>query len=185
MCAVYTATCVIAYATRGEQVHQFLPDSLERGPAKTAVGVLLFFHICISYIITGQPLYSKVHQRTFPQSFGLDSTETRMHWLMITVFFLVFAFLIANVVPFFSAFQNVLGSLCGGPSMFGWPALFFIMAHRNLHRTIPMVDRVMCAFFLCCLLPLCTSLGFISAMRDLLHDWDTYGKPFQCYLAGY
>ena len=45
--------------------------------------------------------------------------------------------------------------------------------------------QVMCVLFLGALLPLCTLLGFASAVQDLVEDWDTYGRPFQCHLVGY
>ena len=53
---------------------------------------------------------------------------------------LAFAFLVANAIPFFDDFQNLLGSLTGAPILFGWPAFFYVRRRdRNLplDRTLP------------------------------------------------
>jgi hypothetical protein len=40
----------------GSGVKGFLPFSLPNGPTKTIIGVLLCFHIIVSYMLCGQPL---------------------------------------------------------------------------------------------------------------------------------
>ena len=97
----------------------------------------------------------------------------------------MFAFLVANAIPFFSDFQNLIGSLLGAPIVFGWPPLFYLMSTRQHGGELRVWDRVLCYVFLLFLLPLCMGLGFISAVQSLRKSWSTYGKPFDCHLVGY
>ena len=39
---------------------------------------------------------------------------------------LAFGFVVANAIPFFEDFQNLLGSLTGAPILFGWHAFFYL-----------------------------------------------------------
>jgi hypothetical protein len=88
-------------------------------------------------------------------------------------------------IPFFSDFQNIIGSACGAPIVFGWPALFYLMAMKQHNRAVPALDAFLCRLFLFFALPLCFGVGLLSALRVLAESWDEYGSPFDCHLIGY
>merc|ERR1719473_822337 len=119
--------------------------------------------------------------------------------LLLTLGLLGFAFLVANAVPFFSDFQNIIGSALGAPILFGWPPLLYLAAERkngdpgsmlysrgdpNLER-VPLATKLICWLSLYVMLPMCFVLGLVSAIQTLIVDWETFGKPFDCVLAGY
>lgn len=69
---------------------------------------------------------------------------------------LAFSFLITNTIPFFSAFQNLVGALFAAPTMFGWPALFYLYGMRKHGVATPVFARIICCFFLFIVTPFCT-----------------------------
>jgi len=187
MGVIYTITTCIAYYYNGHAVAGFLPFSLPNGGVKTFVGVLLCFHIIVSYLLTAQPLTFKIHEALSPYSkFDYAQGGTgQMVWLGLTACLLVFAFMVANAIPFFSDFQNIIGSGLGAPIVFGWPAYFYLKACAlNGVEPEPAYKKA-CYVFLFVLLPSCTIFGLISALSSLASDWQTFGKPFECHLVGY
>jgi vesicular inhibitory amino acid transporter len=267
MGAVYALTCAVAYVFVGADVKGFLPFSLpDSSPAvKVAVGLLLCFHILVSYLLTAQPLTEYLREQVWillcgdggrslkhrmgarsalkkgamilpdreqeddevveadlegggisacvdgssssggsSGSSGGSSTSgsgvgTALGHLLLTVGLLGFAFLVANAVPFFSDFQNIIGSALGAPILFGWPPLLYLAAERkngdpgsmlysrgdpNLER-VPLATKLICWLSLYVMLPMCFVLGLVSAIQMLIVDWETFGKPFDCVLAGY
>merc|ERR1712216_675273 len=117
---------------------------------------------------------------------------TALGHLLLTVGLLGFAFLVANAVPFFSDFQNIIGSALGAPILFGWPPLLYLAAERkngdpgsmlysrgdpNLER-VPLATKLICWLSLYVMLPMCFVLGLVSAIQTLIVDWETFGKPF-------
>ena len=183
MGSVYAATCIISVWLMGRNVPEFLPDAIDSSHAmvRHVVGWLLSYHVLVSYILTNQPLASKFHAIVSPDTF-LDyvSWRGRLYWMLITSALLIFSFLLANAIPFFSTFQALIGSLLGAPLMFGWPAFFYLSACAQQGTFVPYIDCGLCFLFLIVFLPLCTVAGCLSAIQNLISDWANNGLPFQC-----
>ncbi len=183
---VYTASVAVGYGVCGSSVARFLPDSLPAGPAKTALSALLTFHVGVAYLITGQPLHRNYHRSLFPATADESGPLAATHWLLLTLGQLAFGFFVANAIPFFADFQNLLGTLTGAPIVFGWPALFYLRGHQLLddpkeRESLSCTDGILCALFLLVFLPLFTVLGTLNACRDIMHDWNELGRPFACH----
>ena len=131
MVIVYAATVIIAYGFEGNAVEGFLPDSLSVGKAKTAVGVLVVFHVMVAYVIAIQPFHMWLHSTFFPKTFNSSSCQGRTHWFCITVCYIIFAWVIVNLIPFFGDLQALIGSTLGAPIVFGWPSLFYLLVVRE------------------------------------------------------
>ena len=181
MMACYTLVCAIAYGTHGESVPSFLPDALGDGWVRTCVGVLLAFHTAVSYLLTGQPLHRNVHLLLFPATANGSGRGAARHWALITLAFLVASFFIANAVPFFSDFQDLLGNLIGASTVFGWPALFFVRGMRLRGRHMALGDSITCGIFLLVCVPAFTLLGTVNSVFHIIDDWQhSSAQPFQC-----
>jgi len=183
---VYFITTVIGYYVCGSTVATFLPFSLEDGALKTTLGLILAFHIAAAYLIQNQPLCNRIHRKFFPSTVQDDSlTGGRAHWLLITISIMVASYLLANLIPFFADFTNIVGSMIGGPIMFFFPALFYLKGCQNHGIKITLFDKVCCLFLLVFLSPTTFFLGTYAAFHELVDDWSTFGLPFSCYLVGY
>lgn len=185
MALLYSTTSAVAYHYKGTSVSSFLPGSLKPGPARTITALLLTYHVIIAYLLTAQPLVEQLHRRFWAKT-AVDFTwRGQRHWAMIHAVLLAFAYIVANIIPFFADFQNIIGSALGAPIAFGWPAAFYLLGMRKAKRAIPLRDKIGCLFFLGVLLPFCTITGVTAAVRALISDWRTIGKPFDCHLKGF
>ena len=78
----------------------------------------------------------------------------------------------------FSAIQGLIGSLCGSPILFGFPAAFYILACRLNKKKISTFDKVTCALFLCVLCPLFFLCGTIDSIMQIGDAVKDAGTPF-------
>ena len=72
---VYALTVVLAYGAHGRQVAGFLPASLPPGLGRRVAGLLLCYHIGVSYLLCFQPLGEKIHNMAFPDTAALPNTR--------------------------------------------------------------------------------------------------------------
>jgi len=186
MGGIYLITCLIVTIFSHKYLHtvpDFLPNAIPVTDtiSRTVVGLLLSYHVTISYILNNQPLSNALHAMTSPETLlDYDTWKGRIIWCSITTTLLIFSILVANTIPFFSTFQSLVGSLMGAPLMFGWPAYFYWKSSWNQDGYMKRMDVFLCLLFLFVFLPLCTVLGTVSAIQALLNDWSTSGLPFQC-----
>ena len=185
MMIVYLLTCIIAYGYKGNDIDGFLPASLANNFIKTIVGILLCFHIIVSYLLVSQVLCSKLHEKIYPHSYHRNNYKTKKHWFIITISVLIFSYFIANLVPFFSDFQGFIGAALGAPIMFAWPSYFYIKSSKLHGFQLNLKEKIITYLFLYILFPTCTIFGIIIASKNIINDWNTYGKPFDCILAGF
>jgi len=174
MITVYTATSALGYAALGRDVAGFLPDSMEAGAAKSAVGCLLTLHTAVAYMVVAQPLHRALHGFLFPLTVEQASSaepKAAAHWLLISASQLAISFVLAAAVPFFDDLQSLLGALTCAPIVYGFPALFFVRAKALHGLPVPMADGFLCALFLGVLTPLFMVVGTFVAVRSIIADW--------------
>lgn len=170
------------------QVPEFLPNAIPSTSTtlRLVVGLLLSYHVTISYILNNQPLSNALHAMISPETLlDYDTYKGRFIWMCITSTLLVFSIGVANSIPFFSTFQSLVGSLMGAPLMFGWPAYFYWKASWRQDGAMKRLDVGLCLIFLFVFLPMCTICGTVSAVQQLLDDWSTSGIPFQCHTTNW
>jgi len=187
MMLVYALTALTAYGLQGRAVSGFLPASMPDGGLKQFVGVCLVFHVTIAYVVTQQPFVRFFHAWLFPATVDEESHRARLHWTCIYGSYLIFAYLVANAIPFFAVVQELIGALLGAPIVFGWPAAFFVAACRSqvdswraLPEKMGWGHAALCALFLLVAFPLFTILGTIGAVEDAVDAIKASGAPFTC-----
>eukprot|EP00980_Cylindrotheca_fusiformis_P006250 scaffold1336_cov158-Cylindrotheca_fusiformis.AAC.12 len=187
MCAVYGLTVVVAYGIKGADTPEFLPDSVPSGLAQRFAGALVALHITVSYVIACQPLHDWLHQNIFPSTYHEESTLGSIHWFLITGGYLVFGFIVGNLIPFFADVQALIGSLFGAPTIFGWPAIFYLVLCRRKTSSWKEAVTFMgyghaatCVVFLFVCTPLFCVLGTTGAIQSIVEDTKMALRPFQC-----
>ena len=146
--------------------------------------------VTVSYVIACQPLHMWLHATIFPKTFNEDSLVGQIHWFIITFAYIVFGFIVGNLIPFFADVQALIGSLFGAPTIFGWPPLFFIMMCRSKNpesswketfQQMGIIHTVLCLLFLFVCTPLFCILGTTGAIQSIIEDSKSAMiKPFQC-----
>jgi amino acid permease len=189
MACVYALIVIVAYGIEGENVADFLPASMNPGTAKTVVGVLIVFHIIVAYVIAIQPFHFWLHKVIFPKTFNSPSKQGQIHWLLITVGYVLFAWIVANIIPFFGALQALIGSLLGAPIVFGWPSLYYLLANKNKNgnstwaetlRSVGLINSSISLVFLFIFTPLFCILGTWGGINSIIEDFSSSGSPFHC-----
>jgi len=189
MAVVYMYVVVTAYGMKGSAVPGFLPDILPEGPARITADVLLLIHITIAYVVVAQPVHAWIHSKVAPKTLYKNTTKGKIHWFLICLGFVSFAWLIANLVPFFDEVQSLIGSLFGAPIMFGWPALFYTLSCRrktedgtwkSTLKVMGWKHSTMCALFLFAFLPLFLILGTAGSLMSIIDSIQNAGAPFSC-----
>jgi len=187
MSIVYALTVTIAYGVKGSDTPAFLPDSMQNGLAKRTAGALVILHIAVSYVICCQPLHDWLHSKIFPQTHHKESRLGTIHWFLITTGYLVFGFVVGNLIPFFADVQSLIGSLFGAPIVFGWPAAFFGVIYRrrtsSWQEAISLMgygNAIICGIFLFICTPLFCVLGTTGAIKAIIKDMKEAMSPFQC-----
>lgn len=180
---LYTAATALGYYYRGARVAGFLPDDLEDNVSKTCVGLLLYFHVAVTYLVNNQPLSKKLYELRWG-SLEQKGRVVSLRWFGITSLLLVWSYVLANAIPWFSAFQALLGSLLGAPIMFGFPVAFYVLDARQAAslRHIPTRAALYTTGGL--VLPLTLCVGTVAAFVGLWDAWGD-GAAFSCVPEGY
>ena len=85
-----------------------------------------------------QAVHSYTNSKGFPsKTYRMESTEGRTYsfWLLITISFVLFALLIANIILVSSDVNGPVGSLVGSPIVFGFLSLYYLLATKAKDTT--------------------------------------------------
>lgn len=181
---VYALTSIVGYGAMGDGVAPFLPSSMPPGVLRRATGLLLAFHVGVGCMIIAQPLHRALHLACFPRSAG-GGDGAAAHWALLSCCSLLLAIVVANAVPFFADFQNLIGSLLGAPILFGGPAALYLRACTLHRRPVPPVEAAVCYAYVLLLTPLFSLLGTANAVLDIVAHWEQMAEPFACKLEGF
>merc|ERR1711920_1199759 len=139
MIVVYLGVGLVSHHCLGTDTPAYLIDVLPHGGwVKRVSSVLMSYHVMVSYVINHQVLARKLHHYYATHVIRIPSSvdyvkgwsgrkvwRSQMQWTSISIICGIFAWLIANVVPFFSALVALVGSVCHGPLFYFWPAVLF------------------------------------------------------------
>ena len=182
---LYACALAVGYYYRGAAVPSFLPDALDDSPLKTLVGVLLYFHIVVTYLVNNQPLTKKVCDALWPRKGDEAAEVSARQWAGVTGAFLAWSYLIANLIPWFSDFQNVMGSMLGAPVMFGFPVAFYVLDPKQSSWKGSKATQAALLLVGGVVLPLTWVIGTVAAFVGLASDWSSSGGVFACQPSGY
>mmetsp|Transcript_6195 Transcript_6195/g.11006 ORF Transcript_6195/g.11006 Transcript_6195/m.11006 type:complete len:479 (-) Transcript_6195:63-1499(-) len=185
--AVYLIVSVSCTYVYGTHVEGNILFALPNGPAKRFAAFLLFFHVCISYVLAQQVIGRAIHVRiTHHEVIDSGSKLERQQWFCISASLLLLSFFIANGIPFFSSLMGLVGAISTAPLTFGFPAYMTWSAwngKRKLRRQDLKLSKlelpllllfiVFAAFF--------AIAGSITSVLEMVEKWNTLGYPFECH----
>jgi len=179
--SVYLLVALSCNAVYGQRIKGNILFSLPDGPLKSTASFLLFFHVCISFVLAQQVVGRAIHVRWRPQNVDTGTNEERQDWFAISSFQILAAFLIANGIPFFSHLMGLVAAISTAPLTFGAPAVMVYIASRNLRKKgLHSFEKPMLPFFVFMTIVLVV-LGFVSNVHELISKWSNQGHPFACH----
>ena len=144
-------------------------------PTLKVVNALVFLHVLVAYAVEGNFL-----ARGILNAFGRDDAavantpKARMTWALTTAGVVLGAYLITNLVPFFSDVMSFISGLCGVVLNFTFPLLFVL-------KLCPPSSPLIRIFFklLIVVSALVAVAGTTAATIDIVHKIDLK-PPFVC-----
>ncbi len=175
MAISYSITAFVGYYYKGNDVPAFLPSALKDGPGKTAINLLVAYHVLVAYIMNSIPLTAMLKRR-YMQG---DKTPWYKHFALSWML-LLGAWLLTNLIPFFSDLVSIIGALCGSPIMLGLPPLFFYYSVKQRGQQMSWADYLICGFLFWFVFPFTLTSGLAAAFKSLIKNWEENGPPFTC-----
>ena len=97
---------------------------------------IVVFHIVVAYVITVQPLNFWLHATIFPKTYNKPGRKGQIHWLLLTISYIIFAFIVGNLIPFFSDLQSLIGYETRRYSVFNFLYMFLFPLFMPVTYTI-------------------------------------------------
>mmetsp|Transcript_11219 Transcript_11219/g.18330 ORF Transcript_11219/g.18330 Transcript_11219/m.18330 type:complete len:411 (-) Transcript_11219:152-1384(-) len=181
MIPCYTITAGVGYYLLGDSVPGFLPAALPNNGAKTFINLLLCFHVLVAYLVHNQPLCQEL-EKMLNQGRGGGAASNLQHFLVSSAL-LFSAWLVANLVPFFSELVGILGAAFGSPILLFYPPFFFLKGMAAKGYPVPIYHEIILKTCLYVLFPLTFLVGIVASFNELANRWAEEGSPFDCNLG--
>jgi len=171
----------------GPDPPSFLFDAIPEGWGRRMAGLLLWFHVAVSYAINSQALCASIdHNMTASTTSNGTRAKLRNHpavrWFGITLMVSVSSYLVSNSVPFFKDLVALIGALTSVPLSLTLPAILYRRA-RSIALFLP--DFCRCrgngSYLLLWYSFAFLAVGLIGALTEIDEDWLSQGKPFACH----
>jgi len=180
--AFYLLSSLSLYFRYGDTSYQYVIFNMGDGAMKTVAAVCMFLHVLVSFCLNQQLLTRALHARIWPYSVNLKDCKSGTQWFVISISGVLLSWVVANAIPFFSDLEALISSLCVGPTTFGFPALFYLLACRQLGKQIPLWERLVC-YLMCFIAIFFVTVGTAVQIYTIYKNTGTYGMPFTCILG--
>merc|ERR1719159_757101 len=104
----------------------------------------MVLHVFVSFCLNSQLLTRAIQVRLFPSNVSANNKKEALQWLGISTCTVLSAWLVSNAIPFFSDMEALISSICVGPTTFGFPALFYLLACRQQGKRVPIHELLAC-----------------------------------------
>uniref|UniRef100_A0A7S2Q0P0 Amino acid transporter transmembrane domain-containing protein n=1 Tax=Zooxanthella nutricula TaxID=1333877 RepID=A0A7S2Q0P0_9DINO len=178
------------YLFMGSLSAGMLNENLPFGAPFQVAAACLVVHMLISYLIKGVVFSTAILRRAAPDFASPDDRRKRSlaAWNGVVISCLLAAWLLANLVPFFGDFVDLLGASFTPLSCWVVPILMFLRCvhdQRGSERRpkVHFLEWVLIALELVLAFVLMV-MGTYSSVRKIAEHWHQYGAPFACHCEG-
>ena len=182
----YIIVCCVTYGFLGRDAPGYLLDALDYDWKRSFASCMMFLHMQISYTLNMQVLARAVHRWWDPSAASTLSgsfahvAKSRWQWFTITGIITFNAWLVSNLIPFFDDFVELVGALLSSPLAFIGPCILFLKLAQKTRLDVDPTERVIILAIVTFGLSL-VIFGTIDALRNVVDNSETYGKPFDCF----
>lgn len=174
------------YYYMGDQVSGKINENLPFGGLFRVAAACLVIHMLISYLIKSVVFCQFMHGKVDSENSRSESRRGWLGWNAVVGAVLFSAWLLANLVPFFGDFVDLLGASVTPVSCFTVPVVLYVKWYMNGGKekgSISKAEWVLLGLELAFSLILAV-FGTIHVLQDIVHHWESYGYPFQCHCHG-
>jgi len=173
---------VAVIALAGTNPPSFLLDAIPPDTWNRSVaGLLLFFHVAVSYAINSQALCSSLdrlfwHRYNFTGA--MVSTEAG-RWVTLTGTVVFAAYTVANAIPFFKDLVALIGAFTSVPLTLLFPAVLWRKS-IGVPLWTPTADSLW-SYALTVFSVAFMAAATIGSISSIEVDWSRQGGPFACH----
>jgi len=182
--ALFLVVGVGGYYYKGSAIRDaILVDLIPFSFSLRIAAAVLFLHMVVSYIIKNT-IFCRIVQRALQETLGGAGIAEggRDNWAVIVGVVLAFAYLLAQIVPFFSDFVDLMGSTMLPFTCWIGPLLMSLQVGEvQWRRSVWSAVELLLAMFYIVLALTVIVFGTSSACQNIWAKWDTYGGPFSCH----
>ncbi len=172
----YGMAYVVVVLLAGPDPPSFLFDSIPEGWGRKIAGLLLWFHVAVSYAINSQALCASL-DHMLPKS----NTRPAIRWFGITLVVSLSSYIVSNAIPFFKDLVALIGALTSVPLSLTLPAILYRKA-RSIALLLPDCSCFSMDSYLLLLYSFVfLIIGLAGALSEIEEDWLSQGKPFACH----
>jgi amino acid permease len=183
----YGMAYVAVVLLSGPDPPSFLFDSIPEGWGRKIAGLLLWFHVAVSYAINSQALCASLDQMLpiakrpiSTASWCIRSNPAVTRWFGITLMVSLSSYIVSNAIPFFKDLVALIGALTSVPLSLTLPAIL----HRKARSIALLLPDRFClstdSYLLLLYSFVFLIIGLIGAMSEIEEDWLSQGRPFAC-----
>jgi amino acid permease len=174
------------YYFKGDSVQGMIADNIPFGMAFQVAAMCLFIHMIITFLIKGVVVGRAIYNYIEPGG-GVDEYSTRSNvlWNGIIVSVLVSSFLIAQIIPFFADFVDLLGASLTPLGCYIVPLYIYTIwlsneASEKDRDGVSMLEKGLIGAEVIFALILMV-FGTRAAIANIAAKWSQYGYPFECH----
>ena len=146
-----------------------------------AANILMLIHMLVCYTITQQVLSRSIHVATLPETADATDYRASLHWFGITSAVMLFAWFMANAIPFFSQLTGIIGAIVGSPIALVLPPLFYIVSLRSNDIAIGVSSMTLLRTLIILGIVLLGTGAFANINLTVQKAQNGgFGKPFAC-----
>eukprot|EP00932_Pfiesteria_piscicida_P004986 SRR837773.14893.p2 GENE.SRR837773.14893~~SRR837773.14893.p2 ORF type:complete len:364 (-),score=146.03 SRR837773.14893:86-1132(-) len=176
------------YLFIGDKVAGTIDDNVPFGVVFQVAAFCLMVHMLVSCLIKGVIVCNTVHRSLDPAHSSPSDKGWRalLGWNIIVVLVSMLAWLLANLVPFFTDAVNLMGATLIPISCWMIPIMIFARWYYDGGENRPKISKVewLVLFLEMVLLVVLMTFATVFAVRTLMEHWSTYGQPFECHCEG-
>jgi len=185
LAALFTLCGVGGYYYLGSSAQGLLIGHLPFGMTLRVTAACLVFIVFIAYLLKSVVLCKTLHTFCDPGHASGDSLRSEAGYISSIVLVMGAAFLVSQVVPFFTPFIDLIGATLAPLCCMVIPLIMFAQWQRTLgshnltggaaaaERLLIMLEVALCILIM--------TLGTYDSVLTIIRGWEEFGSPFSCH----
>jgi hypothetical protein len=185
LAAIFLVAGVAGYYFLGDQHKGLFINSMKLGWASRVTSACLVVFVLVTYLVKSIVLCKNIHCWFDKEGASSDTRKAWFTWNVIALITFALAWLVSQMVPFFTPFVELLGATLAPLCCMVLPVIMYVKWYHDFHRndtvsTVQKAEWVLIALEVVLAL-IVMSVGTMEALETILAGWKSSGMPFDCH----
>jgi amino acid permease len=182
LATLFTLCGVGGYYYLGDKAQGLLIGHLPFGTTLRVTAACLVFLVFIAYLLKSVVLCRTIHTYCDPGHAGGNSARSEAGYTITILFVLGAAFLVSQVVPFFTPFIDLIGATLAPMCCMVIPLVMYAQwsctfgSGKGMHaaeQLLLLLEVALCVLIM--------TLGTYDSLLTIVRGWEEFGSPFSCH----